>query len=94
MRAGSLIAVATAADTDRLVLPCFSQGLMAQEPTAGRASAPRDGTTVGPDKLKIAKAVACRSIDGYERYQPLPGGAITAEEKLQVYYRVSTASSR
>lgn len=48
----------------------------------------RELTTVGENKLRIGKAVACRSIEGYERYVPLRNGAITAEEKLQIYYRV------
>jgi hypothetical protein len=37
--------------------------------------------------LAMTRAVACRSIDGFEQYEPLPGGALTADEKLQVYYR-------
>jgi hypothetical protein len=70
-----------------LALSC--RCLHAQEAAAGESGRPsRDRVTIGPDKLKIAKAVACRSIDGYERYAPLAGGAITAEEKLQIYYRV------
>jgi hypothetical protein len=63
-------------------------GLLAQEPASESGRHSRELTTVGHEKLKIAKAVACRSIDGYERYTPLPGGTITAEEKLQIYYRV------
>ena len=35
----------------------------------------------------MTPAVACRSIDGYEQYEILPGAALTAEEKLLVYYR-------
>ena len=70
-------------------LVVLTPGLMAQEiPPEEAPRRSRDLVTVGPDKLKIAKAVACRSIDGYERYVPLPNGAITAEEKLQIYYRV------
>jgi hypothetical protein len=60
-----------------------------QEPAAsstGHKDQEQDTNEV--DKLKIAKAVACRSIDGFERYEPLPDGALTAEEKLQIYYRV------
>jgi len=37
--------------------------------------------------LEMSKAVAARSIDGYEQYEILPDAKLTAEEKLQVYYR-------
>jgi hypothetical protein len=37
--------------------------------------------------LKMSAGVICRSIDGYEAYEPLPGAALTADEKLLVYYR-------
>jgi hypothetical protein len=42
-----------------------------------------------PDEpaLAMTPAVACRSIDGYERYEPLPDAALTSDEKLLVYYR-------
>jgi hypothetical protein len=70
-------------------LDLFPPRLLAQETTTEEAPRhSRDLVTTGHDKLKIAKAVACRSIDGYERYVPLSNGAITAEEKLQIYYRV------
>ena len=35
----------------------------------------------------MTKAVACKSIEGYEDYELLPRGELTAEEKLLVYYR-------
>jgi hypothetical protein len=35
----------------------------------------------------MTKAVLCRSIDGFEQYEVLPGAAQTADEKLLVYYR-------
>ncbi len=35
----------------------------------------------------MTKAVVCRSIDGYEQYEPLVPPAQTADEKLLVYYR-------
>src|SRR5260370_12681081 len=37
--------------------------------------------------LSMSDAVACRSIDGYERYEVLPRAELTSEEKLLVYYR-------
>ena len=47
------------------------------------------GEGVADDALSLSKAVACRSIEGYERYEPLPEAALTSEEKLLVYYRPS-----
>jgi hypothetical protein len=35
----------------------------------------------------MSPGVVCRSIDGYEEYEPLPGAAQTSEEKLLVYVR-------
>jgi hypothetical protein len=37
--------------------------------------------------LRMSRAVVCRTIDGYESYQPLPGAKQTSEEKLLVYFR-------
>ncbi len=37
--------------------------------------------------LRMSRAVVCRSIDGYEAYEPLPDAALTSDEKLLVYYR-------
>ncbi|WP_435015933.1 hypothetical protein TA3x_003490 [Tundrisphaera sp. TA3] len=37
--------------------------------------------------LSMSPAVACRKIEGYELFEPLPDAAVTADEKLQVYYR-------
>jgi hypothetical protein len=41
----------------------------------------------GPPALATAPAVACLSIKGFEDYEPLPDAALTADEKLIVYYR-------
>jgi len=35
----------------------------------------------------MSPGVVCRTIDGYEAYEPLPGAALTSDEKLLVYYR-------
>lgn len=35
----------------------------------------------------LTAPVACREINGYEDYVVLPGAALTADEKLLVYYR-------
>lgn len=37
--------------------------------------------------LRMTEAVVCDSIAGYENYKPLPGAALTKDEKLLVYYR-------
>src|SRR5689334_7363312 len=37
--------------------------------------------------LRMTPAVACQTIDGYEAFDPLPDAALTADEKLLVYYR-------
>ena len=37
--------------------------------------------------LSMSRGVVCRSIDGYESYEPLPDAALTSDEKLLVYYR-------
>jgi hypothetical protein len=37
--------------------------------------------------LRMTPGVVCRSIDGYENYEPLPEAAQTSEEKLLVYFR-------
>jgi len=37
--------------------------------------------------LGMSRAVACRTIDGYEQYEQLDGPALTSDEKLLVYFR-------
>lgn len=37
--------------------------------------------------LRIVDPVVCKSIEGYEEYEPLPEAAQTSDEKLLVYYR-------
>jgi hypothetical protein len=45
-------------------------------------------TTAGAEgSLRMTAGVVCRSITGYEDYEPLPEGEQTAEEKLLVYFR-------
>ena len=44
--------------------------------------------TPDPDSdLSMEPGVVCKSIDGYENYEPLPGAAQTSDEKLLVYVR-------
>jgi hypothetical protein len=40
-----------------------------------------------PGGLRMSRAVVCKSIDGFEKYEPLPGAAQTSDEKLLIYYR-------
>jgi hypothetical protein len=37
--------------------------------------------------LEMSKAVACRRVDAYEKFVPLPDASLTSEDKLLVYYR-------
>jgi hypothetical protein len=41
----------------------------------------------GETSLRMTAGIVCRSIAGYEDYEPLPEAAQTAEEKLLVYFR-------
>jgi hypothetical protein len=43
----------------------------------------------GETSLRMTPGVVCRSIAGYEDYEPLPEAAQTAEEKLLIYFRPS-----
>lgn len=53
-----------------------------------RAGSHRDPTTTPkPGGLRMSRAIVCKSIDGFENYQPLPGAAQTSDEKLLIYYR-------
>jgi hypothetical protein len=71
-----------------LLLPLIglSSGLEGQgNSPRGRREDPK--AVAGEAGLHMTRAVACRSIEGYEDYEALPGAALTSEEKLQVYYR-------
>ncbi len=46
-------------------------------------------TPAAQGNLRMTPGVVCRSISGYEDYEPLPEAAQTAEEKLLVYFRPS-----
>ena len=43
--------------------------------------------------LRMSEAVVCDTIKGYEDYEPLPGAALTSDEKLLIYYRPSNYHS-
>jgi hypothetical protein len=39
------------------------------------------------DSFRMTPGVVCRSIDGYEDFEELPGAALTSDEKLVLYFR-------
>ena len=39
------------------------------------------------EPLSMSPAVACKAIEGYEDFEPLPDATLTSDEKLLVYYR-------
>jgi hypothetical protein len=63
-------------------------------PAPGKAAKKKSVKGSAPKKkaakntgLDMEPAIVCKSIDGYEDYEPLPGAAQTSEEKLLVYMR-------
>jgi hypothetical protein len=52
-------------------------------PERGEPSRPADNSS----SLSMTPAVACLSIDAQGNYEPLPGAALSNEEKLVIYYR-------
>ena len=64
-------------------------GLRAQDDPFARApdSQQESPTDADQQTMTMTRAVACRSIEGFEDYERLPRGELTAEEKLLVYYR-------
>ena len=61
--------------------------LLSSTVVPSRATAQGDAPKSGRAALEMSKAVACKRIEGYEQFLPLPDAALTSEEKLQVYYR-------
>jgi hypothetical protein len=58
--------------------------------TARAAKAKARSTAKSADvktSLRMTPGIICRSIDGYENYEPLPDAAQTSEEKLLVYFQ-------
>jgi hypothetical protein len=62
-------------------------GLLLWVAASGQAPETKRPAEPEGDPLGMTRAVACLSIDGYERYEPLPNAELTSEEKLLVYYR-------
>jgi hypothetical protein len=59
----------------------WSQDSGTDRPGSQESAHDRDGA------LRMSPAVVCRSIDGYEAYEELPDAALTADEKLLLYFR-------
>jgi hypothetical protein len=82
MRETRMISVTLRTAKSLLLLLCVT--LMPIAVSAGQPSA--RGKT-GDRGLQMSPAVVCRSIEGYERYEKLPGAALTSDEKLLLYFR-------
>jgi hypothetical protein len=70
-------------------------GLPPAATASGCRPGPADDDQATPKKegeqessLRMSPGIVCRSIDGFEKYERLPGAAQTADEKLLVYVRV------
>src|SRR4051794_7952723 len=55
-------------------------------PGAGPGPSGRAPRADAENELRMTPAVACRSIEGFEDYEPLPDPALTSGEKLLIYY--------
>ena len=54
----------------------------------GRARAQaQDSPKPEAPALEMSKAVACKRIEAFEKFIPLPDASLTSEDKLLVYYR-------
>jgi hypothetical protein len=78
--------------TTHVLFGVFAAVAIARGSEDGRLKAKPGATAEKRDEtpaegLAMSSAIACRSIDGYENYEPLPVAALTADEKLLVYYR-------
>jgi hypothetical protein len=58
-----------------------------QEPVRGDATSESTSTAEAESGFRMSRGVVCRSIDGFEAYEPLPGAELTSEEKLLVYFK-------
>jgi hypothetical protein len=70
-----------------LTLISLCSGLEGQDKSPRRRGRDVARAANGETEFHMSRAVACRSIEGYENYEALPGAALTSEEKLQVYYQ-------
>jgi hypothetical protein len=68
--------------------PDSKTGTKADPKTDSRSNDKKAAKSADPKgSLSMTPAVVCRSIDGYEQFEPLKGAAQTSEEKLLVYLR-------
>lgn len=58
-----------------------------EQPKSADPPAPASPGPEDPVRLGMTRAIACRTIQGYDRYQRLPGAALTRDDKLLVYYK-------
>ncbi len=86
------------AGQDAAPAPKNTDAGIATKKTSDPAKAPKKKTDRGktskktPDTntdLSMEPGIVCKSIDGYEDYEPLPGAAQTSDEKLLVYIRAT-----
>jgi hypothetical protein len=77
------------------LLPAALLAVWLATANSGRAGRSSEDTSARPERspsgdesaLNMTPAVACAEIKGFEDYEPLPGAALTSDEKLLVYYR-------
>jgi hypothetical protein len=65
------------------LIPCPGWSLALASASQDSAARPTEPTT----RLRMSPGIVCKSIDGYENYERLPGAAQTSDEKLLVYVR-------
>lgn len=70
------------------VASAFLLAILTSTTGPGRADdGSKPAVDAGTPALTMTPAVACVSIAGFEDYEPLPGAALSSDEKLLVYYR-------
>lgn len=65
----------------------FGGPLRADEGPSEPSAQTKGDDLAAEQPLTMSDAVACRSIEGYEQYEALPEAALTADEKMLIYYR-------
>ena len=82
------IAPGTKTALSLLIATGFILGLV-HAPLLHAQDKPASGTGRAATKpfLRMSEGIVCDTINGYDDYEPLPGAALTSDEKLLVYYR-------
>jgi hypothetical protein len=71
-----------------LSIPLDATTIARQTAPAGNAQKHSAENPADPENsLRMTPGIVCKSIDGYEDYEPLAGAAQTSDEKLLVYFR-------